>query len=321
MLKPFYFILIIILFAVACKEVVVEAPKPNLPYNPYATIDYGLDSVVEASIDSASFLGLHKHIFSKKCGQIGCHDGSFEPNFKSIASAYQTLVYHGTIKNSADNEYKYRVMPGDTSYSWLWNRITTDDPVLGRMPLYDSLPKWQVDNIGKWILGGAKDIFDQSPLVPDFKPSLFGIYAELPDYGFIRVDTMRENFYNEPFKVGAGLNLKIWIGAYDTDVDGNDVPGYNLEYNKIKFSTSPATFDAAPELTLTKNALPSWLPSFYGDNYPYFHHITISTSSYPIGQPVYMRVYLKDAGHTAPSELPSQSSPFYLMSAFSFVVQ
>jgi hypothetical protein len=230
-------------------------------------------------------------------------------------------VYHATIKNNATDDYKYRVMPGDTSNSWLWNRVTTDDAVLGRMPLYDSLPDWQVANIGKWIQNGAKDLFDQSPVFPDYKPSLFGVYAELPDYGLIRVDTMRENFYSQPFVVGAGLNLKIWIGAYDKDIDGNPVPASSLGYNKIKFSTDATDFSSAVAYDLIKNTLPTWLPAFYGGSYPYFHHITINTSSYPVGQPVYMRSYLQDAAHATPTELPSQSSPFYLMSAFSFVVQ
>ncbi|MBK7268515.1 MAG: hypothetical protein IPI07_03030, partial [Flavobacteriales bacterium] len=31
----------------------------------------------------------------------GCHDGTFEPEFRTIASAYNSLVYHPVIANDA----------------------------------------------------------------------------------------------------------------------------------------------------------------------------------------------------------------------------
>jgi hypothetical protein len=312
---------ITLLFCFACNKTETSEITTPLPPNPYDSIVQPNDSIIETPVDSASFLGIHRYILAKSCAQIGCHDGNFEPNFKTVESAYATLVLHPTIKNNANFDFKYRVVPGDTAYSWLHERITTDDPLLGRMPLYDSLSKQKIALISKWIMNGAKDPFGNSPSVADYQPALFGIYADLPDNGFTRVDNIRTSLYQEPFKVPQNTNLRIWFGIYDKDIEGNPIPAYNLSYNKVKFSQKSYDFKNLVEKTLTKDATPTIFPSFYGQMLPYFHHITVNTADFPVGKIIYMRVYVKDANHATPTELPSQSAPYYLMLPLSFIVQ
>ena len=107
-----------------------------------------------------SFEVLYKEIFDVNCFTAGCHDGNFEPDFTSMSNAYYTLVYHPVKKNSEDERFTYRVMPGSFSESLLYERITNccfidqDD----RMPLLSNyLSKKEIRRIKKWIQAGAPD--------------------------------------------------------------------------------------------------------------------------------------------------------------------
>jgi hypothetical protein len=310
----------------ACKKenkVVVTDPVVD---NPYDRIDYGKEPEA-IPIDSTTFLGLHHYIFSTTCAVPACHDGSFEPDFRTVESAYSTLVLHAPVKNNTSNDFSYRVAPGDADLSWLYERITTDDAVLGRMPLYDDpLTPRQVQLIRDWINNGAKDIFGNSPVLPNNEPTFFGILAYANDTMGMRLDTNRDNIVSA-IKLPSNTTVQLWFGLYDQDEDGGFIPGANFTYNKIKFSTSLYDFSSSTEQNLQVEAAtqPFMGPIPFSPDPnqkgPYYHHITINTANYAVGQTNYMRVYIQDADHTTPTELPDNGSPFYLMTYFSFVVQ
>src|SRR5690606_21384986 len=109
--------------------------KENLESNPFEVINEGMGEG-DDTLNPTSFAGLHKKIFSTKCAMPLCHDGTFEPDFRTIESAYNTLVYHPVVKNNVNNDFTYRVVPHDPDNSWLMERLITDDPGLGRMPIY-----------------------------------------------------------------------------------------------------------------------------------------------------------------------------------------
>ena len=85
-----------------------------------------VDTINNTVIDEESFIGLHTMIFSPTCSNSGCHDGSFEPDFRTIESSYNTLVYQPVIKNDSVNTYTYRVLPGNSGLSALYARLTYD---------------------------------------------------------------------------------------------------------------------------------------------------------------------------------------------------
>lgn len=311
----------------ACKkeERVIDTIYPEAPFNPYDTIDRTGMVIDPPDIDSNSFLGLHTYIFSQRCAVPACHDGSFEPDFRTVQSAYSTLVYHPVIKNTSDSAFTYRVQPGNAQQSWLYERITTNDPLLGRMPLYDNpLTGTEINRIKEWINSGAKDFFGNSATYPNYQPALFGVAAYLPNAGNMRVDTIRlNNTFLFPFVVPANTDLKLWIGLYDTKEDGSFEPANNLTYNKIRFSVNDMyDFSNATEMNLTKDLFPTFLPVYLGPpQAPYFHHITINTAQFQPGDIVYIRVYVQDANHSSPTELPDQKTHFYLQTFFAFAVQ
>ena len=155
-------------------------------------------------------------------------------------SAYNTLVYAHVVKNTVDSSFDYRVVPFDTTYSWLWYRLNTNDQVLGRMPLYDTLFPAQREKIKNWIMNGAPDLFGNSPALPTYLPALYGLVAYETDLNNFRVDTIRGNATTNPFGVNQNQNLRVWIGAYD-DIT---LP-FNFTFNKVKLSTDPFNFDNA----------------------------------------------------------------------------
>jgi len=306
----------------SCKEETTFVPAA-IPENPYDTINYG-GNIPDDSIDAASFVGLHKYIFSTTCAVPGCHDGAFEPDFRTVESSYNTLVYHNVEKNDAGNNFVYRVVPGDPTKSWLHERITTNDAVLGRMPLYDTLSQTEIDLITNWIKEGAKDPFGNSPILPSYLPTFFGLLIFENDTSGYRYDTTRVNII-DPYIFPQNKTIDIWIGLLDQDIDGNYLPASDFTYNKYKISNRLYDFDNVSELDLT--VLPPLEP-YMGENpydlgqkVPYYHHFKINTSNFPVNQPQYFRIYVQDADHTSPTEIPSNGSPLYLLTYFSFVVQ
>lgn len=118
------------------------------------------DAEPDVSTKSSLFVDLHQNVILGNCALPACHDGSFEPNFTTIQSSYYTLVFHPVKKNSPLGIFEYRVVPGDTARSVLYQRITdccfVDDG--DKMPLLGlELSQGQIDSIGLWISEGAPD--------------------------------------------------------------------------------------------------------------------------------------------------------------------
>jgi len=316
---------LIIFFACKKTENIIERNYTGLPTsNPYDEIDYDDSLIQSITLDSFSIAGLHSYIFEVKCAEPACHDGSFDPDFRSIQSTYNTLVYQEVTKKL--NPWEFRVVPGDTAGSWFWQRINHElivrdgDTSQGRMPLYSpKLNSGELNNIKKWILDGSPDLFGQIPSLPNLQPSFFGIYAEANG---LRLDTNRMGDVSLlPFIVPQSTNINIWFGLFDTDENGDFLGGGDFSYNKIKFATRPTFISSSQEQSLTLDPSPSWFPSLYGIILPYYHHITVNTSNYNVGDIIYMQLYVNDNQHIENIEIPGLGSQTYLLTYFAFTVQ
>ena len=157
--------------------VLINCTEDDFPINPYDGIDYGDTTLVIDTVSSTSFVKLHRDLLGPSCNVMGCHDGSFEPDFRTVESAYNTLVYHTIIKNNLAEDFTYRVVPGDTALSVLHERLTnccfvnTND----RMPqdnIGNALPEADLDAVTAWILEGAKDITGAIPNEPNNLPNV-----------------------------------------------------------------------------------------------------------------------------------------------------
>ena len=114
-----FFLFSIILFFTACK-------KESIPDNPYDSIDRSNNQVNPPDPDPNSIVGLHKNIFFPKCANPGCHDGTFEPDYRTVESSYATLVYQSVNKFTLGSDtFSLRVIPHNVADSWLIERLTT----------------------------------------------------------------------------------------------------------------------------------------------------------------------------------------------------
>ena len=117
------------------------------------------ESQKTSSAGKLSVETLQKEIFTPRCAIPACHDGSFEPDFRTAESSYNTLVYHPVTKNNSTSGFKYRVIPGKPESSILYERITNCCFVNqnDRMPFTvgDTLETDKISMIKKWILDGA----------------------------------------------------------------------------------------------------------------------------------------------------------------------
>jgi len=145
--------------------------KPPITNNPIDSL--GIDN----------FAGLQRDIFKKTCSNSGCHDGTFEPDFRTIESSYNTLVYQPVIKNNPSGSFVHRVVPGNAQASVLYERVVRDiDGISGIMPLsVDPDSDWPtrkttyINAIVAWINAGAKDMFGNPPGNGPANPKIQGV--------------------------------------------------------------------------------------------------------------------------------------------------
>jgi hypothetical protein len=257
--------------------------------------------------DPATIQGLHQRIFSVKCANPGCHDGTFEPDFRTVQSSYSTLVFQPIVKPDPDSVrfIQYRVIPKDTTMSWLWERLTTNDTLrLGRMPSNGQrLPKSDLENIKKWIMDGCKDMYGKPAQRVNLPPVIDWYFALGHDDSTEIKD--RQEGWASPLIVPRGKDVYFYVRAQDDSL----VSKY-LEGNVMYFSYDPASFD------YQWKAVARYKETWYG-----FWRTKINTSGLPVGKPIYMRFSTVDPLTKVRVEYPNGDSPDWLRRNWSFVVQ
>lgn len=286
----------------------------QLPDNPFDKIDYPDTTKVPYQLERNSISDLHKRIFSPKCAQPGCHDGNFEPDFRSIESSYATLVYHPIIKNNVNEDFDFRVVPFDTAYSVLFERITnccfvnTND----RMPQDNigvALLAQDVADIADWIMKGAKDIFGKTARYPNTKPYFEFYFATKSDFSvFYSIDSIYriDGIPFNPFQMPNNTNVIISFVIQDDSTLTKD-----LKVNQLKLSTERDNFSNAITLNCTYLNIPGqgefWVANF-------------NTSSLPNNTILYMRYYVHDGNPQNLIEFPTNEQPSYYKTYTAFKV-
>ncbi len=307
----FVFVLGLAFFACKKEEAVV---------NPYDSVDYGTtDSSITDTLSKNELSSIHQDIFQPKCATPGCHDGTFEPDFRTAQSAFSSLVYHPVVKNNVDSSFKYRVIPSNSAGSVLYERLTnccfvnTND----RMPqdnIGTPLPDDDITRIKAWIDGGAKDISGAVATEPNSEPAFQYVYVIL-DEGFpavwqsevLSVDSNRvdEIFYGA-MTLDTNMSVVLVTEVTDDKTSVGDMKNGRLliSYDKDDFS--------APIQTITSNFLNVddgiWYNSF-------------STAGLQEDTQVFMRYYINDGDHPADTEFPTTTVPEYFKGHWSFIIK
>lgn len=291
-------IALISLLFISCTE---EKIIPDTSKDPFGNNAQNGGENPDPEPSPTSIQGLHKNIFQPRCANPTCHDGSFEPDFRTVESTWNTLVYQKVIKNDGNNSFTYRVKPGDTDMSWLIERLTTDDMILGRMPLYASpLDENQLNQIKSWISDGAKNSEGISPSFPNLTPEVLGFLAH--DQNNNRLDSIRTGGFTSPFILPAGTFTRMLFLVRD-DVTSTQ----ELQNQKVKFSYLKDDFSQAIEMT------PSW---FLGE----WMSLYFQDSLFVPGQRVYFRYYTQDSHHTEITEYPTTGTVWYMKDYYSFII-
>lgn len=299
----------------ACKTINTTDVPPN-PFDDYKDTTKQTTNPLPY-VDPKSFAGIHQTILAKNCANSGCHDGLFEPDFRTIESSYNTLVSQPIIKNNPQNSFQYRVVPGNSGASVLWERLNHDiDGQSGIMPLVvDPNSDWNTQkaeyltNIKDWIDGGAKDMMGNSPVSGNLQPYMRGVLA------FPVGNTT--NPYLRDAGTGAILipagtnNVDLWLAFGD-----DNTASANFQVNKIRFSTFPNGFVGVTDQSLSILS-PLNYTGYFGAAVDFTHKITVNISSFNAGEKIYFRAYIKDSQLSNITEIPADGSADYIKDYFS----
>lgn len=294
---------------------------PEVPENPFEGNHSG-DSTLLGQRDSLSlesFAGLHQHIFSATCANSGCHDGTFEPDFRTISGSYNTLVYQPVIKNDPSGSFTYRVLPGNVLESVLMNRLLTDiDGQSGIMPLaVDPESNWleqkdqYIDAIESWIQNGAPDMFGNLPQTGNLAPTMTGAFAQIP----ATLTPLPREAQSGPIQVSSNVpQVEVWVALEDDNID----PG-NLHKVELLVSDQLNGFDDADEVVC--QVVPQRTETgLNGSPAIHMHRGLVNLTAFSAGTTVFFRVRVIEENGDPPVITPSDGSLRFIKEYFALTI-
>lgn len=289
-MKKQFFLLVLIIGA--CSE------KQRYEENPFKVSSE--NEMHQSILDSTSIQGLHQNIFSTKCANPFCHDGSFEPDFRTAMSTYNSLVFHQVTKNTPDEDFKYRVMPGDADSSWLYYRLRADS-IIGRMPLYaDPLSDQELKQISDWIKSGAPDVNGDLPSVPNLAPVINGYTVR--DTASNRLDQNRVDGWASAMLLPKNESCDWTFYVQDDRSKGDD-----LKVQLLEFSYQFDPWQTVHSLQFVK----LWNTVFIQN---------MNSQDLPQDTLLYFRYTVEDADGARTTE-PDQRSPYWLINHYTLRVE
>lgn len=287
--------------------------------NPFDQLEHSTPNPPSEALPEGNFAWLHQRIFRPVCANSGCHDGTFEPDFRSIGSAYNSLVHAPVIANDPGNTFTYRVLPGNAQMSFLHERLTEFVPnTSGVMPLETDGPDWPeheqqyINAITAWIQGGALNMFGQAPGLGNLEPQVTG-FLVLPQGNTTNPYQRADGEGVEPIVVPAA-NVDLWFALNDDETTLAD-----LSYDKMKIATSVLGFATVPELAMTTGATLSGA-DFSGSNTLFTHKTSVDLSIYAPGTQLFVRVYVDDGDHDGPTEVPNDGTGSPMVDYFTLMI-
>jgi hypothetical protein len=275
--------------------------------NPFEQLEHSSPNPPSESLPQGNFAWLHQRIFRPVCANSGCHDGTFEPDLRSVGSAYNSLVFASVISNDPGNNFTYRVLPGNVQMSFLHERLTTFVPnTSGIMPLEHIGTDWSqneqlyLNAIASWIQNGAPNMFGQLPSLGNLEPQVTG-FLVLPSGNTSNPYPRGEEEGVQPIAVPAAT-VDLWFALTD-----DETAVAELAYNKMKIATSVVGFATVPELSLSTGASLTG-PEFSGGTSTFSHKASIDLSAYASGTQLFVRVYVDDGDHDGPTEVPNDGT-------------
>lgn len=212
------------------------------PPNPF---DIGTGEPVDTA-NLTGFAALHEKFLEPRCANPACHDGTFEPDFRTVEGSYNTLVYHPVVKNDANGTFEYRVVPGDVNQSWLINRLMTANDTLGRMPLYAEPLTWdEVKEFSDWIMAGAPDARGNLPIEPNEVPRFewYVAFSGDMDWNNTRIDNNRDA-WEFPFPAAVDDTIRLVFRMNDDVTEPSSFPSVKVWLSDNDSYSNAASYNA-----------------------------------------------------------------------------
>lgn len=293
----------IAVFSISCKE---DATIDN-PYDDQVPENAdGEVTIDDKEINPISIQGLHKNIFKPTCANSGCHDGLFEPDFRTVESSFNSLVNQEPIKNDEVDPLPARVVPGDHARSMLIRRLEEDlNNNSGIMPLaLEPGSDWEqkkaeyIQNIKDWIDAGALDSDSNSREVLDYPPQLEGMIVV--KNGNIISRGGRYNPINVPKSHGS---VDVWFAYKDAESAFSEFT--NMRWNN---SIHFMDYDSLAWRTMTYEATPMTAVGINQEDADHHFKFTLNLSTYEAGDVIWLRTRVEDAENQI--ELPNDNSQY-----------
>lgn len=306
----------VLLIAVACKKEVSN------PYDDIVVV--AVDNPTADDLPEGNFAWLHGKIFAPTCANSGCHDGTFEPEFLTISSSYNSLVNHGVIANDAAFSFDYRVVPGDVQASLLHERLTVNIPnTSGIMPLetepesdWDALQSLYINHIEDWINDGAPDMFGHLPgeAGTDLPPQVGG-------FVIFPAGNTSVPYTRDPDQVGV---TPIQVDAAPIDLwfyvtDDNTAPEA-LTSTSLKYGDDLQSFADNASVGLLALDGPILAQGISGGEASFQFRCTIDLTGVPSGTTYFVRTYFDDGAQPTLTETPNGGSNNVITAIFSLEV-
>jgi hypothetical protein len=301
-----------------CLVLAIASCKKEEKINPYDLVkNQGqIQPIPEPEPDPNTIQGLHRYIFAPTCANSGCHDGNFEPDFRTIKSSYNTLVLQPVIKNNPSGTFSYRVQPGNSTSSVLLERLLNDiDGQSGIMPLaLDPGSDWNekkaqyIENIRTWINNGARDVFGNAPQQASLPPQLQGMFISLPG----STDPLPRNIQSGAVVIPSGTTQADVYFACSDDQFAADELGTLL----YRLSASMNQFEGIEQQSLSLVS-PVTQTGYNGNPVEFRFKATLNLSGLAPLQVHFLRIYMSDENPEI-TEIPSAASAEYIKRYYSF---
>lgn len=287
-----------------------------LPPNPYDDIVYPTPPAPTDTLDPSTITSIHRDILHPRCAVPGCHDGSFEPDFRTVQSSTSTLVYANIIKNNPDSSFHFRVVPFDTANSVLHERLTNccfanENDRMPQDNIGVPLEAEYIERIENWIMDGARNMFGDVAEYPNQAPSI-EFYLGVDSFAIPNiVEAVNQNFpltatanridgvFYNPFILNAGQNVAILVSVKD---DSTALP--QLQGSKMLFSYDPDDFSPSAPGYHELNAQYFSIPDFE------IWYVQLNIGIFDPEQVVYMRYYTSDGESISEMPRDDMATPY-----------
>ena len=284
--------------------------KEQITPNPFGPNPNDTNKLDTNHYDPYSIFSIHKDILKPSCANSGCHDGNFEPDFRTVESSYFGLINVKPIKTDFSNSFPARVLPGNSAKSMLLQRMTVDlNGNSGIMPLalepkstYNQHKVSYIQRITIWSDNGAADLSGNFPTPKNFPPQIAGV-----------VFIQGNNVLTRPGKYEAanaqiGSNTQIYIALTDDVLDQKQ-----LTQCTVNWSLDPDTFSTQNEVSMVAGPEKT-MTGLDGNSTKYWYNYDLNTSGRQVLDVLWIRISIYDNNQKI--LIPNTNSMFPLKKYF-----